>query len=143
MKKKKQPTKYHPHFKGGGCDLAELFNVGEGKRKIAGRKGSIWTTLIQIGEFLENARNSLDNEIKRIFISHVDQFQNGLFTQIALDIEVCLSLFIIFYFYFTYLFFEIFFFFFSFLFVFLLRLKLQFLEPTQKMISIMYQFVKR
>src|SRR2546421_5924685 len=47
-----------------------LFDNGDGKTTIAGGQGTMWTTLLQIGELIDTANRVYDPAETRIFLTH-------------------------------------------------------------------------
>jgi hypothetical protein len=55
---------------GGAVVMHKLFDNGEGRTTIAGGQGTMWTTLLQMGELVDTANRVYDPTETRIFITH-------------------------------------------------------------------------
>jgi hypothetical protein len=82
---------------GGAVVMHKLFDNGEGKTTIAGGQGTMWTTVLQMGELIETALATFDRSETRIFVSHMSPGREGLLAQLALALrvlilEICLTL---------------------------------------------------
>ena len=68
--------------------MHKLFDNGEGRTTIAGGQGTMWTTVLQMGELIETALATFDRSETRIFISHMSPGREGLLAQLALALRV-------------------------------------------------------
>lgn len=73
---------------GGAVVMHKLFDNGEGRTTIAGGQGTMWTTVLQMGELIETALTTFDRSETRIFISHMSPGREGLLAQLALALRV-------------------------------------------------------
>jgi|SRR5579871_3468235 len=74
---------------GGAVVMHKLFDNGEGRTTIAGGQGTMWTTVLQMGELIETALTAFDRSETRIFITHMSPGREGLLAQLALALRVC------------------------------------------------------
>jgi hypothetical protein len=74
---------------GGAVVMHKLFDNGEGRTTIAGGQGTMWTTVLQMGELIETALSTFDRSETRIFVSHMSPGREGLLAQLALALRVC------------------------------------------------------
>lgn len=70
----------------------KLFDNGDGKGTIAGGQGTMWTTILQMGELIETAKSLLDREEARIFITHHPIGREGVLSQLATACQADLTL---------------------------------------------------
>ena len=77
---------------GGAVVMHKLFDNGEGRTTIAGGQGTMWTTVLQMGELIETALATFDRSETRIFVSHMSPGREGLLAQLALALRVTLFL---------------------------------------------------
>lgn len=75
---------------GGAVVMHKLFDNGEGRTTIAGGQGTMWTTVLQMGELIETALTTFDRSETRIFVSHMSPGREGLLAQLALALRVFL-----------------------------------------------------
>jgi len=75
---------------GGAVVMHKLFDNGEGRTTIAGGQGTMWTTVLQMGELIETALTAFDRSETRIFITHMSPGREGLLAQLALALRVFL-----------------------------------------------------
>ena len=68
---------------GGAVVLHKLFDNGEGKSTIAGGQGTMWTTVLQIGELLHTADRTFSASETRILMTHHSPGREGLLSQLA------------------------------------------------------------
>jgi hypothetical protein len=73
---------------GGAVVMHKLFDNGEGRTTIAGGQGTMWTTVLQMGELIETALATFDRSETRIFVSHMSPGREGLLAQLALALRV-------------------------------------------------------
>ncbi|GAO51493.1 hypothetical protein G7K_5593-t1 [Saitoella complicata NRRL Y-17804] len=72
---------------GGAVVTHKLFDNGEGRTTIAGGQGTMWTTILQMGELLDTAARVFDYSETRVFISHASPGREGLLAQLALTLK--------------------------------------------------------
>ncbi|CAO1629420.1 unnamed protein product [Sympodiomycopsis kandeliae] len=77
---------------GGAVVLHKLFDNGDGAATIAGGQGTMWTTVLQIGELIDTAQKSYDPTETRVLITHASPGREGLLTQIALALKADLTI---------------------------------------------------
>jgi len=63
---------------GGAVVMHKLFDNGEGKTTIAGGQGTMWTTLLQMGELVDTANRVYDPSETRIFVTHASPAREGM-----------------------------------------------------------------
>jgi len=73
---------------GGAVVMHKLFDNGEGRTTIAGGQGTMWATVLQMGELIETALAAFDRSETRIFVSHMSPGREGLLAQLALALRV-------------------------------------------------------
>jgi hypothetical protein len=73
---------------GGAVVMHKLFDNGEGRTTIAGGQGTMWTTVLQMGELIETALATFDRSETRVFVSHMSPGREGLLAQLALALRV-------------------------------------------------------
>ncbi|KEI40639.1 uncharacterized protein L969DRAFT_85853 [Mixia osmundae IAM 14324] len=69
---------------GGAVISHKLFDNGEGPGTTAGAAGTMWTTILQIGELVDTAQRVYSQSETRLFISHASPGKEGLLAQLAL-----------------------------------------------------------
>ncbi|KAF8760047.1 hypothetical protein RHS01_02176 [Rhizoctonia solani] len=67
-------TSYHPANRRRRC----------GRATIAGGQGTMWTTVLQIGELLDTARRVYDASETRLLVTHASPGREGILAQLAL-----------------------------------------------------------
>ncbi|CCG81572.1 Ser/Thr protein phosphatase family protein [Taphrina deformans PYCC 5710] len=72
---------------GGAVVLHKLFDNGEGKGTIAGGQGTMWTTVLQIGELLHTADRVYSGSETRVLMTHHSPGREGLLSQLAHTIK--------------------------------------------------------
>ncbi|KAI5476802.1 hypothetical protein MNV49_007259 [Pseudohyphozyma bogoriensis] len=77
---------------GGAIVSHKLFDNGTGTATIAGGGGTMWTTMLQIGELVDTAQKVYDPTETRLLISHASPGREGLFAQLALVLKADLTL---------------------------------------------------
>ncbi|KAF3917743.1 hypothetical protein ABW20_dc0101590 [Dactylellina cionopaga] len=77
---------------GGAVVMHKLFDNGEGKTTIAGGQGTMWTTLLQMGELLDTANRVYDASETRLFLTHSSPAREGLLNAIAVAIKADFSI---------------------------------------------------
>ena len=77
---------------GGALVLHKLFDNGEGLATIAGGGGTMWTTILQIGELVHTAQQVHDPTETRLLVTHASPGREGLLAQLALVLKADLTL---------------------------------------------------
>ncbi|TGZ78212.1 hypothetical protein EX30DRAFT_334671 [Ascodesmis nigricans] len=77
---------------GGAVVMHKLFDNGEGKTTIAGGQGTMWTTLLQMGELVDTANRVYDPSETRIFITHNSPAREGLLNQLSVTLKADFSI---------------------------------------------------
>ncbi|KAL9941134.1 hypothetical protein V8E36_000622 [Tilletia maclaganii] len=77
---------------GGAVVLHKLFDNGEGAATIAGGQGTMWTTMLQIGELIDTAQKVYDPTETRLLITHASPGRDGLLAQLALALKADLTI---------------------------------------------------
>ena len=72
---------------GGAVVMHKLFDNGEGRTTIAGGQGTMWTSLLQMGELADTASRVYDPTETRVFITHASPAREGLLNQIAVTLK--------------------------------------------------------
>ncbi|EMR09477.1 hypothetical protein PNEG_02064 [Pneumocystis murina B123] len=72
---------------GGAVIMHKLFDNGEGKTTIAGGQGTMWSTVLQMGELLHTANKVWDNSEVRVFVTYHSPGREGLLKQISLALK--------------------------------------------------------
>ncbi|KAG5440631.1 hypothetical protein PCK2_000341, partial [Pneumocystis canis] len=72
---------------GGAIIMHKLFDNGEGRTTIAGGQGTMWSTVLQIGELLHTANKVWNSSEVRVFITHHSPGREGLLKQISLALK--------------------------------------------------------
>ncbi|CAG8537513.1 32063_t:CDS:10 [Racocetra persica] len=68
---------------GGAVVQHKLFDNGQGSATIAGGHGTMWTTILQIGELVETAQKVFDQSETRVLVTHASPGREGLLTQLS------------------------------------------------------------
>ncbi|GAA5894905.1 hypothetical protein JCM6882_008238 [Rhodosporidiobolus microsporus] len=76
---------------GGAVVPHKLFDNGSGTATIAGGQGTMWTTMLQIGEIVDTAQKVYDPSETRVLISHASPGREGLLAQLALVLKADLT----------------------------------------------------
>ncbi|KDN36050.1 hypothetical protein K437DRAFT_63692 [Tilletiaria anomala UBC 951] len=76
---------------GGAVVLHKLFDNGTGNATIAGGQGTMWTTVLQIGELVDTAQKVYDPTETRMLITHASPGREGLLAQLALALKADLT----------------------------------------------------
>jgi len=78
---------------GGAVVTHKLFDHGVGNGSLAGGHGTMWTSMLQIGELIETAQHVYDPAEVRVFVSFASPGRDGLVAQLAhaLRADYCLS----------------------------------------------------
>jgi hypothetical protein len=77
---------------GGAVVPHKLFDNGEGAATIAGGQGTMWTSILQIGEVIDTAQRVYDPTETRLLISHASPGREGLLAQLALVLKADLTI---------------------------------------------------
>ncbi|KAH9442640.1 hypothetical protein Pst134EA_031703 [Puccinia striiformis f. sp. tritici] len=77
---------------GGAVVPHKLFDNGEGGATIAGGQGTMWTSILQIGEVVDTAQRVYDPSETRLLISHASPGREGLLAQLALVLKADLTI---------------------------------------------------
>ncbi|BGP23747.1 ser/Thr protein phosphatase family protein [Rhodotorula toruloides] len=77
---------------GGAVVPHKLFDNGTGTATIAGGQGTMWTTVLQIGELVDTAQKVYDPSETRILITHASPGREGLVSQLALVLKADLTI---------------------------------------------------
>ena len=77
---------------GGAVVMHKLFDNGEGRTTIAGGQGTMWTTLLQMGELVDTATRVYDPTETRIFVTHASPAREGLLNQLSVTLKADFSI---------------------------------------------------
>lgn len=77
---------------GGAVVMHKLFDNGEGKTTIAGGQGTMWTTLLQMGELIDTANRVYDPSETRVFITHASPAREGMLNQLSVTLKADFSI---------------------------------------------------
>ena len=77
---------------GGAVVMHKLFDNGEGRTTIAGGQGTMWTTLLQMGELVDTANRVYDPAETRVFITHASPAREGLLNQLSVTLKADFSI---------------------------------------------------
>ncbi|EGD86680.1 hypothetical protein H112_05186 [Trichophyton rubrum D6] len=77
---------------GGAIVMHKLFDNGEGKTTIAGGQGTMWTTLLQMGELVDTANRVYDPAETRIFVTHASPAREGMLNQLSVTLKADFSI---------------------------------------------------
>ncbi|KAI1005238.1 Uncharacterized protein K3495_g2980 [Podosphaera aphanis] len=77
---------------GGAVVMHKLFDNGEGRTTIAGGQGTMWTTLLQMGELVDTANRVFDPTETRIFITHASPAREGILNQLSVTLKADFSI---------------------------------------------------
>ncbi|KAF2837584.1 hypothetical protein M501DRAFT_986389 [Patellaria atrata CBS 101060] len=77
---------------GGAVVMHKLFDNGEGRTTIAGGQGTMWTTLLQMGELVDTANRVYDPTETRVFVTHASPAREGLLNQISVTLKADFSI---------------------------------------------------
>ncbi|CAG8488741.1 8436_t:CDS:10 [Paraglomus brasilianum] len=72
---------------GGAVVPHKLFDNGEGIGTIAGGAGTMWTTILQIGELVDTAQRHYDPTETRVLVTQASPGRHGLLTQLAITLR--------------------------------------------------------
>jgi hypothetical protein len=76
---------------GGAVVMHKLFDNGEGRTTIAGGQGTMWTTLLQMGELIDTANRVYDPTETRVFVTHASPAREGLLNQLSVTLKADFS----------------------------------------------------
>ncbi|GAA5892899.1 uncharacterized protein JCM6883_007507 [Sporobolomyces salmoneus] len=77
---------------GGAVVPHKLFDNGSGNATIAGGMGTMWTTMLQIGELVDTAQKVYDPTETRLLITHASPGREGLISQLSLVLKADLTI---------------------------------------------------
>jgi hypothetical protein len=77
---------------GGAVVMHKLFDNGEGRTTIAGGQGTMWTTLLQMGELIDTANRVYDPTETRVFVTHASPAREGLLNQLSVTLKADFSI---------------------------------------------------
>ncbi|RAK98793.1 DUF1793-domain-containing protein [Aspergillus ibericus CBS 121593] len=77
---------------GGAVVMHKLFDNGEGKTTIAGGQGTMWTTLLQMGELIDTSNRVYDPSETRIFVTHASPAREGMLNQLSVTLKADFSI---------------------------------------------------
>jgi hypothetical protein len=77
---------------GGAVVMHKLFDNGEGRTTIAGGQGTMWTTLLQMGELVDTANRVYDPTETRVFVTHASPAREGLLNQLSVALKADFSI---------------------------------------------------
>ena len=77
---------------GGAVVMHKLFDNGEGRTTIAGGQGTMWTTLLQMGELVDTAHRVYDPAETRIFVTHASPAREGILNQLSVTLKADFSI---------------------------------------------------
>ncbi|MBE7180924.1 MAG: DUF2433 domain-containing protein, partial [Terriglobus roseus] len=77
---------------GGAVVMHKLFDNGEGRTTIAGGQGTMWTTLLQMGELVDTANRVYDPTETRLFVTHASPAREGLLNQLTVTLKADFSI---------------------------------------------------
>ena len=77
---------------GGAFVLHKMFDNGEGAATIAGGNGTVWTTILQIGELVDTAQRVFDPTETRLLVTHASPGREGIIASLALFLKADLTI---------------------------------------------------
>ncbi|KAI9151953.1 hypothetical protein HJFPF1_09170 [Paramyrothecium foliicola] len=77
---------------GGAVVMHKLFDNGEGRTTIAGGQGTMWTTLLQMGELVDTAHRVYDPTETRVFVTHASPAREGILNQLSVTLKADFSI---------------------------------------------------
>ncbi|KAK4637236.1 uncharacterized protein CLAFUR5_00445 [Fulvia fulva] len=77
---------------GGAVVMHKLFDNGEGRTTIAGGQGTMWTTLLQMGELIDTANRVYDPTETRVLVTHASPAREGLLNQLSVQLKADFSI---------------------------------------------------
>ena len=77
---------------GGALVPHKMFDNGDGAATIAGGQGTMWTTVLQIGELVDTAQRVFDPTETRLLVTHASPGREGIIAQLALVLKADLTI---------------------------------------------------
>ncbi|VDC01107.1 unnamed protein product [Peniophora sp. CBMAI 1063] len=77
---------------GGAFVPHKMFDNGDGNATIAGGGGTIWTTMLQMGELVDTAQRVFDPTETRLLVTHASPGREGLLSSLALTLKADLTM---------------------------------------------------
>lgn len=77
---------------GGAIVMHKLFDNGEGRTTIAGGQGTMWMTLLQMGELVDTASRVYDPTEIRVLLTHASPAREGILNQLCVNLKVDFSI---------------------------------------------------
>ena len=77
---------------GGAVVMHKLFDNGEGRTTIAGGQGTMWTTLLQMGELVDTSVRVYDPTETRVFVTHASPAREGILNQLSVSLKADFSI---------------------------------------------------
>ncbi|KAI0051455.1 hypothetical protein FA95DRAFT_1554545 [Auriscalpium vulgare] len=77
---------------GGAFVPHKMFDNGDGSATIAGGGGTMWTTILQIGELVDTAQRVFDPSETRLLITHASPGREGVLASLALVLKADLTI---------------------------------------------------
>ncbi|TFY50474.1 hypothetical protein EVG20_g11496, partial [Dentipellis fragilis] len=77
---------------GGAFVPHKMFDNGDGNATIAGGGGTIWTTMLQIGELVDTAQRVFDPSETRMLVTHASPGREGILASLALVLKADLTI---------------------------------------------------
>jgi hypothetical protein len=77
---------------GGAFVPHKMFDNGEGSATIAGGNGTVWTTILQIGELVDTAQRVYDPTETRLLVTHASSGREGIIASLALFLKADLTI---------------------------------------------------
>lgn len=77
---------------GGAVVMHKMFDNGEGRTTIAGGQGTMWTTILQIGELIDTANRVYDPTETRVLVTHASPAREGLLNQLSVTLKADFSI---------------------------------------------------
>lgn len=77
---------------GGAVVMHKMFDNGEGRTTIAGGSGTMWTTLLQVGELIDTANRVYDPTETRLLVTHASPAREGLLNQLSVTLKADFSI---------------------------------------------------
>ncbi|OLL25819.1 hypothetical protein NEOLI_000541 [Neolecta irregularis DAH-3] len=77
---------------GGALVYHKLFDCGEGITTIAGGQGTMWTTVLQMGELIDTANKCFDPSTTRMLVTHASPGREGLISQLGTVLKADISI---------------------------------------------------
>lgn len=77
---------------GGAVVMHKLFDNGDGRTTIAGGQGTMWTTLLQMGELIDTANRVYDPTETRVFVTHASPAREGILNQLSVTLKADFSI---------------------------------------------------